>query len=428
MAAASSFLSEEQLQCSICLDVFTEPVSIPCGHNFCKACLTKHWEGSDRCKCPLCNEKFSKGLKLCVNTGLRDVVETFKTHHVIADNNAAVKPGQVPCDCCAGNKFRASKTCLVCLASFCDAHLEPHKQVAALKRHKLTDPVHNLEDKICKKHNRIFEFFCRTEQTRVCTMCTEHNAHDTVPLKEEYVDKKARMGKKKAEVPEMKQKQRKTSQKMNVEPQRKKKGKGGAKANSVASNQVVGSSNFSFPSVDPYRTNGYSYIPENRGLSGGRFYYEVQVKGKTGWVLGVVTESMQRPRTSRPNPRNQNWIVSWGSNCRCQYCLQMPVLRWRPERIMVFVDYEQGHLLFYDPDNAVVIYSVTGCKFNERIFLFYYLFEEVTCAQMLRGKFQEILQAPDWNLICLFFVAFVVIALISYWMSENYFKSLNKTN
>uniref|UniRef100_A0A3Q0RT36 RING-type domain-containing protein n=1 Tax=Amphilophus citrinellus TaxID=61819 RepID=A0A3Q0RT36_AMPCI len=308
MAAASSFLSEDQLQCSICLDVFTEPVSIPCGHNFCKACLTKHWDSNNRCQCPLCNEKFNKGLKLCVNTGFRDVVENFKTRHVISDNNAPVKPGQVPCDCCPGNKYRASKTCLVCLASFCETHLEPHKQVAALKRHKLTDPVHNLEDKICKKHNRILEFFCRTEQTRVCTLCTEHNAHDTVPLEEEYVDKKAQMGKEK--VPEMKQKQRKKSQKMKVELQSKKKGKGGARANSVVSDQMVGSSNFSFPNEDPQCMSGYSYVPKNRGLSEGSFFHEFQVQGRTNWVLGVVTESMQRHSTFRPNPRNQNRIWS----------------------------------------------------------------------------------------------------------------------
>ncbi|XP_041845157.1 E3 ubiquitin/ISG15 ligase TRIM25-like [Melanotaenia boesemani] len=235
MATSSSFLSEDQFQCSICLEVLSEPVSTPCGHNFCKACLTRHWADKELYQCPLCNEKFNKGLKLATNTGFREVVENFKKHHVIADSTSLTEPGQVPCDYCPDFCFRAYKTCLVCLTSFCKSHLEPHQRVAALKRHKLTNPVHNLEDKICKQHNRIVEFFCRNDQTRVCVLCTEHSNHDTVHLEEEYVDRKAQIRKKKADVQENKQKQGKA--KMVV--QKKKNDKGGAKASSVASQQML---------------------------------------------------------------------------------------------------------------------------------------------------------------------------------------------
>ncbi|KAK5898911.1 hypothetical protein CesoFtcFv8_008446 [Champsocephalus esox] len=44
MAAASYLPSEDQSLCSICLDVFTDPVTIPRGHNFCKDCITEHWD------------------------------------------------------------------------------------------------------------------------------------------------------------------------------------------------------------------------------------------------------------------------------------------------------------------------------------------------------------------------------------------------
>ncbi|XP_033958084.1 E3 ubiquitin-protein ligase TRIM47-like [Pseudochaenichthys georgianus] len=209
-----TLLTEDQFQCSIRLEVFTEPVTIPCGHNSCKACLTRHWEGKDLCKCPLCNEKFPKDLKLRVNTGFREVVENVKELNAKADN-ACVKPGEVPCDCCPDdNQSKASKTCLVCLTSFCETHIEPHLRVAALKRHTLTNPVHNLEDQICKKHNRMLERFCRNDQTCVCVLCTEHSTHDTVPLEEAYVDNRAQIGrKKKAEVQEMKHKHGKRAHK-----------------------------------------------------------------------------------------------------------------------------------------------------------------------------------------------------------------------
>ncbi|KAK2910452.1 hypothetical protein Q8A73_008167 [Channa argus] len=80
MASASGFLCEDQFLCSICLDVFMEPLSIPCGHNFCKSCITRHWEGKEKCQCPLCNSTFNKGLNLCINTAFREVVENFKKH------------------------------------------------------------------------------------------------------------------------------------------------------------------------------------------------------------------------------------------------------------------------------------------------------------------------------------------------------------
>ncbi|XP_071326551.1 E3 ubiquitin-protein ligase TRIM39-like [Trachinotus anak] len=233
MASASSFLSEDQFLCSICLDVFTEPVSIPCGHNFCKTCIAKHWEGKKQCHCPLCNKKFNKGLKLCVNTGFREVVENFTKHRVISENDVLAKPGEVPCDFCPGNKFKAYKTCLVCLASYCETHLEPHQRVAALNRHKLTDPVQNLENKICKKHNWILDLFCRNDLTCVCVLCTEHSSHDTVLLKEEYEKKKAQLEQKKVEVKAMIQERQKKVQEIKEVEDTKRKDKEEALANSV---------------------------------------------------------------------------------------------------------------------------------------------------------------------------------------------------
>uniref|UniRef100_UPI003AAE30BE nuclear factor 7, brain-like isoform X8 n=1 Tax=Centroberyx gerrardi TaxID=166262 RepID=UPI003AAE30BE len=214
MASAISLLSEEQFLCSICLDVFTEPVSTPCGHKFCKSCITRHWESKQLSQCPLCNEKFHRRPELRVNTGFRDVVENFKKLNVIGRGESLVKPGEVPCDFCSGTKRKALKSCLVCLASYCETHLEPHQRVAAWKRHKLIDPVENLEDRMCKKHDKFLDLFCRTDQICVCVMCTEHKTHDTVPLEEEYEEKKAQLGKKKAEVQEMIQERQQKIQEM----------------------------------------------------------------------------------------------------------------------------------------------------------------------------------------------------------------------
>jgi tripartite motif-containing protein 39 len=64
-------------------------------------------------------------------------------------------------------KLKALKSCLVCLTSYREIHLEPHQRVAMLKVHKLIDPVENLEDRMFKKHERLLKMFCKTDQTCV---------------------------------------------------------------------------------------------------------------------------------------------------------------------------------------------------------------------------------------------------------------------
>jgi tripartite motif-containing protein 39 len=115
------------------------------------------------------------------------------------------KPGEVACDLCTGRKLKALKSCLECLTSYCEIHLQPHQRVTGLKRHKLIDPVENLEDRLCKKHGRLLELFCRTDQTCVCQFCheTDHKTHHIVPLEEECGERKAQLGKTEAHVQQM---------------------------------------------------------------------------------------------------------------------------------------------------------------------------------------------------------------------------------
>ncbi|XP_067293677.1 E3 ubiquitin-protein ligase TRIM39-like [Pseudorasbora parva] len=178
MSSSSGPLTEE-LQCSICLDVFTDPVSTPCGHNFCKTCLNKCWDNSQTCNCPYCKETFKQRPDLKINTTLRELVDHCK-------RKSPEKTTEVLCDICEERKQKALKSCLVCQSSYCETHLERHLRVAGLKKHKLINPVSNLEDYICQKHERPLELFCRDDQTTVCLFCTEgdHKNHNTVSLED----------------------------------------------------------------------------------------------------------------------------------------------------------------------------------------------------------------------------------------------------
>lgn len=100
---------------------------------------------------------------------------------------------EVLCDVCLGEgRPKAVKSCLVCLTSFCEEHLKSHS--ARFTKHKLIEPVANMEDRMCPKHERLLELFCKKDQTCVCVLCTEtdHRAHYTVPVEREWIEKKVR--------------------------------------------------------------------------------------------------------------------------------------------------------------------------------------------------------------------------------------------
>ncbi|XP_066577189.1 E3 ubiquitin/ISG15 ligase TRIM25-like [Amia ocellicauda] len=200
-ASLSSLLSEKQFQCSICLDIFTSPVTTPCGHNFCMACIGGYWDRKCLYECPLCLKQFKRKPKLHINTGLRQITEQFKRKLNPPEERSA-QPGEVPCDICTGRKLRAVKSCLVCMASYCQTHLEPHERVKTLTRHKLIEPVRDIEDRLCKKHQRVLELFCKEDLICICHFCTEtdHKTHSTVTLEEECRKKKAQLGETEAEV------------------------------------------------------------------------------------------------------------------------------------------------------------------------------------------------------------------------------------
>uniref|UniRef100_A0A8C5BJX2 Uncharacterized protein n=1 Tax=Gadus morhua TaxID=8049 RepID=A0A8C5BJX2_GADMO len=204
MACANTSWSEENFSCSICLDVFNNPVTTACGHNFCRNCITKFWDEQVQYKCPVCNKLFNIRPDLQVNTFLSELAAQIRTT-VQVKEQPCVEQAEVPCDVCTGTQQKAVKSCLMCFTSYCLTHLEPHQRVAGLKKHRLVEPMDRLEDRMCKKHDRLLELFCQTEQVCVCQFCTEtdHKSHPVVPLKEEYEVKTAQLGKTETDVQQM---------------------------------------------------------------------------------------------------------------------------------------------------------------------------------------------------------------------------------
>lgn len=181
MASLNCVMSEDEFLCAICLEFFTDPVSTSCGHSFCKMCIYKHWDNSRLHRCPVCKEHFRVRPTLKTNTFISEMVAQFKRKR--QNDDLAVGPGDVRCDVCS--EAKAVKSCLVCLASYCQSHLEKHLTVPLLKRHQLMGPVKNLEGRLCAEHNKTLELFCRDDSKYICTQCTfsEHKNHHAVSLK-----------------------------------------------------------------------------------------------------------------------------------------------------------------------------------------------------------------------------------------------------
>lgn len=63
-----------ELTCPICLNLFSEPVSLPCGHIYCFACIQTMGEGLDQHSCPECQTEYQ---------GTKDIVKSFKMCSII---------------------------------------------------------------------------------------------------------------------------------------------------------------------------------------------------------------------------------------------------------------------------------------------------------------------------------------------------------
>ncbi|XP_073687335.1 tripartite motif-containing protein 16-like [Garra rufa] len=195
MAEASIPVAQDQFTCPVCLDLLKDPVTTACGHSYCKSCITDCWNEEDQkgvYSCPQCRQTFSPRPALATNVLLAEMLENLKkTRLQTADGEAG--SGDVECDVCTETKHKAVKSCLVCLNSYCQNHLQQHESWFRSKKHKLTDASGRLREMICSKHDEQLKLYCRTDQRCICYLCMmeEHKNHETVTAEAERTDKQS---------------------------------------------------------------------------------------------------------------------------------------------------------------------------------------------------------------------------------------------
>uniref|UniRef100_A0A8C1N065 Uncharacterized protein n=1 Tax=Cyprinus carpio TaxID=7962 RepID=A0A8C1N065_CYPCA len=173
------FDTQNTLNCPRCQNLLKNPVTTTCGHSFCMDCIKRCWDQDASLRraysCPTCRATFNKRPALSRSTVLAEIVERI---------NQAVPagPGDVKCDVCKGRKLKAIKSCLVCLASYCQIHIRPHYESEAFKKHKLVNASPNLQQQICPQHHKALEIFCYNDWKCICVACMgdQHSGHTTV--------------------------------------------------------------------------------------------------------------------------------------------------------------------------------------------------------------------------------------------------------
>ncbi|XP_073468171.1 E3 ubiquitin/ISG15 ligase TRIM25-like [Aquarana catesbeiana] len=186
---ASADLRKE-LECSVCLNIYTDPVTLKCGHNFCRGCIGRVLDTQERSvgySCPECRQTFRKRTVLQRNITLRNIVENFLSTHPDQEESG------VFCTYCIHAPVSAVKSCLHCEASLCDNHLRVHSKYP---EHVLCYPTTSLKNRKCSVHKKILEYYCTEDSSCICVSCSlagEHQGHQVETLDEASEMKKKRL-------------------------------------------------------------------------------------------------------------------------------------------------------------------------------------------------------------------------------------------
>ncbi|XP_068579707.1 E3 ubiquitin-protein ligase TRIM21-like, partial [Cebidichthys violaceus] len=396
----------------ICLDVFTDPVSTPCGHNFCKTCITQHWNVNVPNQCPNCNRFFYTRPELQVNTFISEMAAQFrqsaqqetKLEKTEAEIHQMIQKRQL--------KIQEIKHSVELSEEDADREIADGVQVfTALKKYverSQAELIDTIKEKQRKTEKQAEGFIKELEQeiselkkrsTEVVQLSrSEDHLHllqsfrplNSAPPTKNWtgvrVSPSSYEGTVRRAVNQLEETLSRQMKKLLTEVELKRVQQSAVDVtldpDTAYPKLILSDDGKQVHDSDvkknlPDNPERFDYCPcvlAKQSFSSGRFYYEVQVKGKTDWDLGVIRESINRKGRIPLSPQNGYWTICLRNENEYGACagpLVLLSLKSQPQKVGVFVDYEEGLVSFYDVDAAALIYSFTGCCFTEKLYPFF---------------------------------------------------------
>ncbi|XP_048376356.1 zinc-binding protein A33-like isoform X2 [Stegostoma tigrinum] len=375
MASANDFEKmRSQVSCFCCGDFYRDPVTLQCGHNFCRACVAKRWEAAGgAASCPRCRETLPEGAQLRTNRLLHSLVESIQELSVTLSQR--------------GGR--------------------------------------------CRSHDETVDMFCQDDHRAMCVVCSasrDHNGHTVVPLKEAAgkceeklralkVSLESKLKEYSKSQDEDKADQVKLKTAKYIIPRSHNNFKKPTKVSvDLNLDELIGPVQYitwrrllrtinpapEFVTLDPMtahphlkvsddlshvrRSETAQAVPYNlkrfsnrhcvlgsKGFTSGRHYWEVDVGSCTFWVLGVASESISRCGNLPLAPEAGVWAIElrWQDGYKAlsspPACLARNA---RPKRLGIYLDYEGGWVVFYDAADMSHLYTFSD-TFREKLYPYF---------------------------------------------------------
>lgn len=218
---------ESELTCPICLELFEDPLLLPCAHSLCFSCAhrilvsgnssSEIVEPVTAFQCPTCryvislNHRGLEGLKR--NVTLQNIIDRFQKASLSVPSSPSdenrdkiyksipiMATERIPCQFCEVEPPRdAVKTCITCEVSYCDRCLRAtHPNKKPFTSHRLVEPVPDAHFRglICKEHeNEKVNMYCTVDDQLICALCKlvgRHREHQVASLSDRYEKLKVR--------------------------------------------------------------------------------------------------------------------------------------------------------------------------------------------------------------------------------------------
>ncbi|MGH0163532.1 UNVERIFIED_CONTAM: hypothetical protein FKN15_045369 [Acipenser sinensis] len=387
---------------------------------FCLKCIQdhlKHKAAADKYSCPECHAEFEVKPRLVKNGELSDKVQ----QHARCQENGII------CDYCLEEESPAVMSCLQCEAFFCMTHLRPHSEKVYLKDHVLVEPAEAMSLRKCPEHKEILKLFCRDHGTCICMLCCivgQHKQHPVCTIEEakkeaedaysafhekavhHYKQIKALIEEDELQALQFIESERQVAI-SHIESQTKEQVEelddvertiqqihtllnqtdtvrflkdattvtldpGTANENLILSENRTIVRYTDEPVKSPYNPKRFDdtlYVLGCEGFNFGRHYWEVVVKSKTDWEIGVAYSSLPR--------KGKTWLgrnnISWSLDCSGGQCTGWHNnrsiklnMKSNLERVGVYLDYTGGMLSFYDAEKMTLLLSFYS-KFTEAV-------------------------------------------------------------